>query len=34
MDLNMQAMRRGVELAGSTQTQPLPVSGAPAGKTT
>lgn len=34
MDLNMQAMRRGVDLAASTQTQPLPVSGAPAGKTT
>ena len=34
MDLNMQAMRRGVDLAASTQTQPLRVSGAPAGKTT
>jgi len=33
MDLNMQAMRRGVELAADTQTQPLPVSGTAAGKT-
>ncbi len=34
MDLNMQAMRKGAELAATTRPQPLPVSGAPIRETT